>query len=252
MKNRRKPEKTREVIFGVNPVTEALRAGSRIFYRIAVKQGIKSSGPIQNITDLAARKKIPVEYAPIDTVARMAGAEGHQGVAALVSPRAYVTLDRLIETARRSPRPVVAVLDGIMDPRNLGAIIRSAEAFGLIGVVFPERRAADYTPVAAKASAGAGERIALCRVTNIAETVRRLREEGFECVALDSAAREVLGAGPEGPVALVLGGEGTGVRPLVMKRCHRAARIPLTGKIGSLNVSAAAAIAFYLSRHGRE
>ncbi|MBI5814576.1 MAG: 23S rRNA (guanosine(2251)-2'-O)-methyltransferase RlmB [Nitrospinae bacterium] len=240
-------ERNRETIFGVNPVTEALKAGRRKFIRIIVKEGHRKGGPVQNVIEAAEQRHIKLDFVSMDEVARVAGAEGHQGIAAVVTPPPYVGLDELIKRCLASPLPTLAVLDSVMDPRNLGAIIRSAEAFGLSGVIFPSDRAAAYTPIAAKASAGAGERMNLCMVTNIAETIRRLRDEGFACVALEEDAPGDFTKAPDGPLAVVLGGEGTGVRPLVLKRCDYAAKIPMRGKIGSLNVSAAAAIGFYVA-----
>ncbi|HEB72190.1 MAG TPA: 23S rRNA (guanosine(2251)-2'-O)-methyltransferase RlmB [Nitrospirae bacterium] len=242
----REPGKSREVIFGVNPIIEALRANSRRFHRIVIKKGVKKSGATAQIIDTAKRKKIEVDYADIDAIAKMAQAEGHQGIVAVVSPVAFISLDKLIMSLSAKSERSLALLDGIMDPRNFGAILRSAEAFGVDGVIFPSRKAASYTPVAAKASAGAGERIKLCRVNNIAETVKLLRDEGYECIAFDGSAKDVFTKVKPGPVAVVLGGEGEGVRPLVVKRCNQTARIPMKGAIGSLNVSSAAAIIFHM------
>lgn len=249
MKRSRQKARNQEYLFGINPVMEAIKAGRRKVFGLTVKTGAVGK-PLGGLIDLATRKKITVERADIDKVARMAATEGHQGVVALVSSPVYVKLDNLIERSlnkSKGHRPTLAVLDGVMDPRNLGAIIRSAEAFNVNGVIFPANRAAVYTPVAAKASAGAGEHMNLCLVTNIAETTRRLRDEGFMCVALDGDADKNLTFTEETPVALILGGEGTGVRPLVVKRCDYSARIPITGKTGSLNVSSAAAVAFYIA-----
>jgi len=234
----------RDIIFGINPIMEAIRAGKRKVFKIIHKDGIQGA-PAASLISLARTKGIPVEHAPMERIATMAGAEGSQGIVAQVSPPVYSSFEKLAESLAKMDNPVVAILDGVMDPRNLGAIIRSAEAFGVVAVIYPDRRSADYTAVAAKASAGAGEHIRLCRVVNVAEAVRMLREEGFNCVALDGEAPETMAAPPAGPVAIVLGGEGTGVRPLVAKRCGRTMKIPMKGKTGSLNVSAAAAIAFH-------
>ncbi len=246
MKKRRRPERNREIIFGVNPIAEALKADKRKFLRITIKKGVNPSGAIRRIIDTARRRKIVIEYADMDHVAKLAGAEGHQGIAALVSCLSMISLDKLIDYSKNRPNPSLALLDGIQDPGNFGAIIRYAEAFGFDGVIFPAKRAAGYTPVAAKSSAGAGELLRLCRVTNIAETVRRLKDEGYECIALDSEAAAEFTTPAPGSVAVVLGGEGEGVRPLVKKRCKAAGRIPMKGKVGSLNVSAAAAIVFHI------
>lgn len=236
-----------ETLFGVNPVREALRAGKRKFASVNVKGGADKSKALAAIIDAAGRRGVPVATSDIDTIAKRAGAEGHQGVVANVSPLPLSSLDRIIERTLKLDTPCLAVLDGVQDPRNLGAIIRSAEAFGLGGVIIPDRRSASYTPVAAKASAGAGEHLPICVVTNIAETIRRLRDEGFYTVAFEKDAQDVF-IKPSGPIAIVMGGEGTGVRPLVIKRCDATAKIPIIGATGSLNVSVASAIAFYLAR----
>lgn len=247
MKHERQTTRDREVIYGVNPVMEALKAGRRRFYSVTVKPGHKKSGPVGEIVTLAESKRIAVDYQPVDEIAKRERIEGHQGVLANVSPPVYVNLDDLADPSSAPQTYLLAALDGVMDPRNLGAIIRSAEVFGASGVIFPYDRACSYTPVAAKASAGAGERMKLCRVVNMAETIRRLADDGFTCVALEEDAEADFDSAPDGPLVLVLGGEGTGVRELVKKRCGNTAKIPMKGGVGSLNVSTAAAIAFYIA-----
>ena len=249
MKNKRQqPERNREVLYGINPIAEALRAGKRKFSRIIINKGSKMSGGLGKIADTASRKRIQVDYETRDVVAKLAGAEGSQGIVALVTPPVFIGLEKLMESSLKSDHPALCVLDGVNDPRNFGAIIRSAEAFGIDGIIFPSRRAVGYTPVAAKASAGAGELTQLCRVTNIAETVRELRDNGYECIAFDGDASEIFqNHNPTIPIALVFGGEGSGVRPLVEKRCNQTVRIPIKGNVGSLNVSSAASIAFYIA-----
>ncbi len=242
--------KEHEALFGINPVAEALDAGRRKIYRISIKKGLEKNKKITSIEQLARRRKIPVEFLEGTAIGKIADTQGHQGITALVSPPAYSTLEKIVARSGKSEEsnpPAIAVLDGVQDPRNLGAIIRSAEALGFSALIFPDRRAVTYTPVAAKSSAGAGERINLCRVGNIAQTLVKLKEEDFSCVALEEDADEVLSAMPQGKLAVVLGGEGTGVRPLVLKRCDYSYRIPLSGKVGSLNVAAAGAIAFHVA-----
>ncbi len=251
MKHTHKAPRDREILYGVNPVMEALNAGLRRFYAVIVKPGHKKGGPVGDIIALAESKKIPVDYQPVDEIAKRERIEGHQGVLAHVSPPVYVNLDDLVTSSLKTQTPTLAALDGVMDPRNLGAIIRSAEVFGVSGVIFPYDRACSYTPVAAKASAGAGERISLCRVVNMAETIRRLDGDGFTCVALEETADGNFDSAPAGPLVLVFGGEGTGVRELVKKRCGNTAKIPMKGGVGSLNVSTAAAIAFYIASNRR-
>lgn len=252
MAKKQKPQRKRhpvdhEYLFGVNPITEAIKAGRRKFFKITVKDGA-SGKPVRTLIDFAKQKKIMVETSSIDNVAKLANADGHQGIVASVSPPVYSRFENLVTSALEKPNPqVIALLDGIMDPRNLGAIIRSAEAFKLFGLVFPLARAASYTPVAVKASAGAGEHMRLCRVTNMAEAARELVDNGFDVIALEGSAKQPLEISGKTPTALVLGGEGTGVRPLVIKRCSRSAKIAIPGKVGSLNVAQAAAIAFYVA-----
>lgn len=253
MKRGRREPRELETLYGVNPVMEAIAAGRRKVHKLLVKKGAAGSKAVRRILDLAGRRKIPVELAGMDAVAKAAGAEGSQGVAAIVTSYAYANFESLMERAvekPRSGRPLLAVLDGVMDPRNLGAIIRSAAAFGFDGVIIPRRRASSYTPAAAKASAGMGERFSICRVTNVAAAVDRLRAEGFWTAALDNGAGDEFSGAPAGPVGVVLGGEGTGVRPLVKKKCGAAARIPMSPGADSLNVAAAAAVAFYIVSRG--
>ncbi len=249
MKRKKKKDVRQEYIFGVNPIHEAIRAGRRKISGIIAKKGATGK-PIQSLISHAKRCNIPVDLATIDKIARLANAEGHQGIVALVTMPHLTDFDKLVERAVSKPksgRPTLCLLDGVMDPRNLGAIIRSAHAFGLDGVIYPEKRAASYTPVAAKASAGAGEHMSLCPVNNIAECIRKLTEDGFHCVALDSDGKENLNLAEVSALALVLGSEGKGIRPLVIKRCDKMMKIPITGPVGSLNVSSAAAVAFYLA-----
>jgi 23S rRNA (guanosine2251-2'-O)-methyltransferase len=159
----------------------------------------------------------------------------------------YADLDELVEAARASGRPpLLVVLDGVEDPHNLGAIIRSALALGANGVVIPKDRAVGVTPVVAKASAGAIERCPVARVTNVAQAIERLKEEGIWSVALAADGERPLGAVDlKGAIALVLGSEGEGLRPLVRRSCDLSAKIPMTGELDSLSVSASAAVALY-------
>lgn len=247
MKNERQTTRDREIIYGVNPVMEALKVGRRRFYSVTVKPAHKKGGPASEIVTLAESRRIPVDYQPVEEIAKRERIEGHQGVLANVSPPVYVNLDDIADPSSSPQNYMLAALDGVMDPRNLGAIIRSAEVFGVSGVIFPYDRACAYTPVAAKASAGAGERMKLCRVVNMAETIRKLSDDGFTCVALEEDAEQNFDLAPDGPLALVFGGEGTGVRELVKRRCGNTAKIPMKGGVGSLNVSTAAAIAFYIA-----
>jgi 23S rRNA (guanosine2251-2'-O)-methyltransferase len=221
-------------VYGRNAALEAARAGRVI--RALVAEGLEPDGRLAELARLA-----PVERVP---AARLAGlARGvHQGVVAELKPRAFLTLRQLIETG---PDLLVA-LDGVEDPQNLGAILRSAEVAGAGGAILPERRSAPLSAAAVKASAGASEHLPLCRVPGLAAAITDLKRAGLWCVALD----------PEGellpwqfdltePVCLVVGGEGAGVHRLVRERCDARIRLPMAGKVASLNSSAAAAALLY-------
>ncbi len=188
-----------------------------------------------------------VRAAPRPKLDRLAGTDRHQGVVAVVADYRYADLDDMLASATSAGRlPLLVVLDGVEDPQNLGAIVRSAIALGADGVVVPKDRAAAVTPAVAKASAGAVERCPIARVTNVAKTIEALKQAGVWSVALTADAKEPLDAlDLSGSTALVLGSEGEGLRPLVRRTCDHAARIPMKGDIDSLSVSASAAIALY-------
>lgn len=232
-------------LYGVNPVRELLRAGEGLseLWLLAGDRG-RALGELAH--DARARGA-KVREAPREKLDRMAGTSRHQGVVAVVADYRYRELDELLEAARAAGAPpLLVVLDGIEDPQNLGAVIRSAHALGAHGVVIPKDRAVGVTPAVAKASAGAVEHCPVARVTNLAQALERLKEAGVWTVATDADAEEpITGVDLTVPTALVIGSEGAGVRPLVRRTCDRVARIPMQGKVGSLNASASAAIALY-------
>lgn len=233
-------------VYGVNPVRELLRAGESLS-ELWLAEGHQRGGPVAELARSARERGAKVRDAPRARLDRLAGTDRHQGVVAVVGDYAYRDLEDILEASRRAGEPaLVVVLDGIEDPQNLGAIIRSAHALGAHGVVIPKDRAAGVTAAAAKASAGAVEHCPVARVTNLAQAVEALKEAGVWTVATDAAADEDLTrVDLTVATALVLGSEGSGVRPLVRRTCDRVARIAMRGKVGSLNASAAAAIALY-------
>ncbi|HET7755386.1 MAG TPA: 23S rRNA (guanosine(2251)-2'-O)-methyltransferase RlmB [Anaeromyxobacteraceae bacterium] len=235
------------VVYGVNPIRELLRSGAEGVSELWLAEGGASHGAAGEIERLARSAGAKVRSAPRARLDRLAGTDRHQGVVAVVADYAYREVDDLLELAReRGEPPLVVVLDGVEDPQNLGAIIRSAHALGAHGVIVPKDRAAGISPAVAKASAGAVEHTAVARVTNVAQTIERLKEAGVWSVATAAEATTDLGdVDLTGPTALVMGGEGQGVRPLVRRTADHLARIPMSGKVGSLNASAAAAICLY-------
>jgi 23S rRNA (guanosine2251-2'-O)-methyltransferase len=234
------------IVCGVNPVRELLRAGGEPPAELWIAPGAERSR-VAEIARLARERGTKVREAPRLKLDRLAGTDRHQGVVAVVADYRYRDLDELVSSARdRGEPPLLVLLDGIEDPQNLGAIIRSALALGAHGVVIPRDRASGITGAAAKASAGAVEHCPVARVTNMSQAIETLKESGIWVVATAADGEAELSAMDlAGPTALVVGGEGEGVRPLVRKRCDHVARIPMMGSIGSLNASAAAAICLY-------
>lgn len=233
-------------VHGVNPVRELLRASGEGAAEVWIADGAER-GRLGDLLRLARERGAKVREAPRQKLDRLAGTDRHQGIVAVVADYRYRELDELLDLARtRDEPPLILLLDGIEDPQNLGAIIRSAHALGAHGVVIPRDRAVGVTPAAAKASAGAVEHCAVARVTNLSHSLEMLKENGIWTVATAADGERVLpDVDLSGPIAIVMGSEGHGVRPLVRKHCDHVARIPMSGEIGSLNASASAAIALY-------
>ena len=228
------------IIYGINPVLEALRAGRVKELRV----GDRADDRLKQLLAVAADRGVRVRRVPADALERDSRRGVHQGVVADVEKAEDYSLDEIVRGA--SAAPLVVVLDGIEDPHNLGAILRTADAAGVDGVVIQSRRAAARDGVAAKASAGAVAHVKIAEVVNIARAVEELKEAGVWTVGLASE-------GPESyeaidftlPTAVVLGAEGAGLRRLVRERCDRLASIPMRGHVGSLNVSVAAGIVLF-------
>jgi len=228
------------IIYGINPVLEALRAGRVKGLRV----GDRADDRLKQLLVVAAERGVPVRRVSADALERDSRRGVHQGVVADVERPDDYSLDEIVRGA--SAAPLVVVLDGIEDPHNLGAILRTADAAGVDGVVIQSRRAAARDGVAAKASAGAVVHVKIAEVVNIARAVEELKGSGVWTVGL-------AGDGPESydaidftlPTAVVLGAEGAGLRRLVRERCDRLASIPMRGHVGSLNVSVAAGIVLF-------
>ena len=231
-----------EIIYGLNPVLEALRGDRRAFELFVAGTG--SDKRFEKLLKLAAEKGVPVRQREKADIARLCGSEFHQGAALRVEPFPYADLPALLERWRSSGAcGLLLVLDGIQDPHNLGALIRTAACAGAHGVIIPKDRAAGITAVVEKASAGAIETIPVARVANIAQTLNDLKHEGFWVYgALGEASESVYGQDFTGHVAVVIGGEGEGIRPLVRKKCDMLVAIPLKGGVGSLNASVAGGV----------
>ena len=228
-------------VYGVNPVLEALRAHPSDVLRVLVEARRSHGGG--KVAAAASEAGVLVETISAGDLSRRARGGVHQGVGAELAEFRYADLEDLLA----APGPAfLLVLDGVTDPQNLGALVRSAHALGALGVVLPKDRAAGVTPAVFKAAAGALEHCPIARVTNLARAVEQMKEAGVWTVALAAdGEKDLESLDLSGPIALVLGSEGSGVRPLVRKTCDHVARIGMAGRVGSLNVSAAGAIALH-------
>jgi 23S rRNA (guanosine2251-2'-O)-methyltransferase len=236
-----------EVVAGRNPVLEALRAAVPAV-ALHVGTGLDADERVNDAITLAADARIPVVEAGRAELDRLAGGGVHQGIALRVRPYSYAHPGDLVDRAvAAGEQPLVVALDGVTDPRNLGAVVRSVAAFGGHGVVVPVRRAAGVTAGAWKASAGALARLPVARAPNLASTLSSYAGAGLFVVGLDPGGDDVIaGVGlAEGPLVLVVGAEGRGLSRLVSERCDALCRIPLAGGTESLNASVAAGIALY-------
>lgn len=238
----------RRLLYGVNPVWEALRA-DRVPSHITIAEGVRDQR-LRELIELARAKNVSVKRVPRAQLDRELGHTHHQGVIAHVSQAAYADADDLLESISndqgRDAEALFLVLDGIEDPRNLGAILRSAECAGVDGVFLPERRAAGLNETVAKASAGAVEHLPIARVTNLTVLIGQLKERNLWVVgAAGDAPVDYVDWDWTQPTALVLGAEGSGLHRLVREHCDALVRIPVRGKVESLNVSVAGGIVLY-------
>jgi 23S rRNA (guanosine2251-2'-O)-methyltransferase len=236
-------------VYGLNPVLEALKAHPQDVVRVLLERGRdgRRSHGGDRVAEAAAAAGVRIEEAPHGDLARRSRGGVHQGVGAEIAEFRYAELPDLLDAARaRGEPPFLLLLDGVTDPQNLGALLRSAHALGAHGVVLPKDRAAGITPAVSKAAAGALEHCPVARVTNLSRALDDLKDAHVWSVALAAEAeRELPEVDLTSGIALVLGSEGKGVRPLVRKTCDHLARIPMLGRVGSLNVAAAGAIALY-------
>src|SRR5438270_7461512 len=231
-------------IYGINSVTEALKAPGRAFEWVGMAKE-RHDIRLQRLIEDCRRLSVPVRFLQRTELDRMAGNAAHQGVVAVTSAKQYNDLADVI-AAKRGNYSLLIVLDGVEDPHNLGAILRTADAAGANGVVIPERRSASVTGTVTKASAGASEHLPIAKVTNIARTVEELKDKNIWTVGLDERGAQTYDALDYNmDCALVLGAEGKGVHDLVRKKCDFLVSIPMLGKVSSLNVSVAAGVVLY-------
>ncbi len=230
-------------VYGLHPVLEALQAGKRSVNRVVVAAS-RGDRHLRRLIEAARAAGVPVVRQPDRALDRLAGGEAHQGVVAFVAGRAYADPEEILRAGGASP--LFVVLDGVEDPRNLGAVVRGAAAAGAHGLFLPERGAAGLTPVAVKASAGATERLPVARVGNIVTLLKSLKAHNVWVVGLDGSADAPWTSFDwTSPVALVLGGEGRGLRRLAMETCDVVLSIPMAGGVESLNLAVAAGVVLF-------
>lgn len=233
-----------DVIYGIHPVEEAVASRGRAVEYVAVARE-RSDAKLQRLIDRCRTAGVSLRFVSRDELTRLARTSSHQGVVAVTAARRYEGLDDLL-VHRRGEHAFVVVLDGVEDPHNLGAIIRTADGAGADGVVIPERRAVGVTATVAKTAAGAAEHLPIARVTNIARTLEDLKKQNIWTVGLDERGSQSYDAlDYKMDCALVLGAEGAGLHDLVRKRCDFLVSIPMLGKVPSLNVSVAAGVVMY-------
>ena len=240
-----------DVVVGRNAVTEALKSG-RAVNRLLVAEG-DGQGSIREIVRLARESGAVVETVARSKIEAVARGFRHQGVLAYTSPVDYMPLDELLEAARaKSDAPFLILLDELEDPHNLGAILRTADAVGVDGVLIPRRRSCPLSATVAKTSAGAVEYVPVARIGNIAQTIKALKDEGFWIIGADmDGTTDYFDADLTGATVLVVGSEGRGISRIVRDNCDILVKIPMLGKINSLNVSVAGAVLMYESLRQR-
>ncbi|MBH0195986.1 MAG: 23S rRNA (guanosine(2251)-2'-O)-methyltransferase RlmB [Nitrospira sp.] len=232
------------MLYGLHAVREALKAGSRPLQRLLV---IRTDKQFADLVQLARSLHVPVHVQPSASLDRLVPDGRHQGIVAFAAAKAYQTEESILaRAAERNEPPLLVILDGVEDPHNLGAVIRTAEGAGVHGVFIPERRAAGLTSVVAKVSAGAIDHMPVARVTNTSRLIESLKAVGVWVYGVEPAASKLYtDVDLRGPVGLVFGGEGTGIRPGLLQHCDERIRIPMRGHVQSLNVSASAAVLLF-------
>ena len=241
-----------ERLTGIHAVREALEA-SRPLDRIVIAKG-RQDTRAEEIVQLARKHGVPVRFEDRGQLDRLANSKDHQGVVALAAARPAATLDDIISAAEGSGthKGLIVLLDGVEDPHNLGAIIRTSLAAGAHGVVIPERRAAGLTDTVARSSAGALAHLPVAKVTNLARSMEELKEAGYWLIGLDeNGERSYTQVDYTTPVGIVLGGEGQGLHELTRKRCDFVVSLPTVGPVKSLNVSVATGVVLFEARRQR-
>lgn len=243
--------KKTELIGGRNPVYEVLQARHRRIFKLMLAEGVEPHARLKQVVHQAQSDSIAVERLPRRVLDRLAS--HHQGVVAEVEPYPYVDLDDILVRAQKDQSaPLVLMLDTLQDPQNFGTLLRTAEAVGVHGVVIPHRRRAGVTPAVVSASSGASEHLFICTM-NLVQAMERFKEEGLWVVGVEkhADARRIDQVELGGPLVLVIGSEGQGIRRLVRETCDLLAQLPMRGRVESLNAAVAGSIALYMAWEAR-
>lgn len=245
-------EEREDIIIGRNAVIEALKNDSRTIETLYISNN-KLEGSINTIVGMAKEKKIIIKEVDKRKLDSMCDGETHQGVIAKVTPFKYCEVSDILDLAReRGEAPFIVILDEVEDPHNLGSIARTAELFGVHGIIIPKRRSASVTATVYKSSVGAIEHVKVAKVTNLNATIDSLKEEGIWVYGADIRAEEYsYEVDYSGPCALIIGNEGRGISKLTVQKCDKLIKIPMVGKINSLNASVAGGIMMYEVLKGR-
>src|SRR3989339_695824 len=235
-----------QLTYGINPLIEGLLSQPPVFEKVLIARG-RGGEDLRKILALAERAGIPVEYVGREAIEKLAPKSVHQGILGMGRDHDYATVEEVVANRHQENRhDLVIILDGVADPRNLGSVIRTAHCLGANGVVIPENRAASITAAAAKASAGASELLPVAKVVNLVRTIAYLKETGFWIYGADAeAGDEISSLDYDGNVALVMGSEGRGIRPLIRRNCDFLISVPMRGRVTSLNVSVATGVILF-------
>ena len=238
----------REIVYGRNPVRECLRAGRREVYKVLLAQGVNERGALAEVVSLAGKLGATVQRVDRRQLDKLGSRTNHQGVVAEVSGYPYADVEDILAVAvERDEPPWIVFLDCLQDPQNLGTLLRTAETVGVHGVVIPERRSAAVTPAVVSASSGASEHMRIVQVTNLTRAMSRMQARDVWFAGLEDVpgAHVLWNADLSGALGLVVGGEGQGMRRLVRETCDLLVRLPMRGRIGSLNASVAGSVVLY-------
>jgi len=234
-----------DILYGVHPVEEALRAGRRRFDHVLVARE-RHDARLEALVAACRQAGVRVRQEAREQLTQLAGTANHQGVVAMVRPQEFLAIEDLFHPAAPGAARLVLALDGVEDPQNLGALLRVADGAGVDGIVWTERRSAPLSPVAIKASAGAAEHLRIARVVNLVRALEELKKQNLWVIGLDErGSTDYDQFDFTGDCVLVLGREGAGLHDLVRRTCDHLLRIPMAGGVSSLNVSAAGAVVLY-------